>query len=163
MGKEGMLFSRGWIAKFKKRRGLVLSKTYGEAADVDEEVVEEARSLVLSWIHSTPAHKIFNMDETGLFYNLEPSRRIIHAREKRFVRGNKKQKDRVTVALTCNGTGSIKLKPMLIGKSAKPRAFKNFKIDKHVRYASSPTAWMTTALFKEYLTDFDRQLRTMGI
>ena len=118
---------------------------------MDANVVAAARELISGWVESTPPQKIFNMDETGLFYNLEPNRQLIELREKRELRGTKKQKERVTIALTTNWTGDVKLRPMLIGKSTNPRAFRNFRAERYVHYANNPTAWMNNDTFKMYL------------
>lgn len=49
------------------------------------------------------------MDETGLFFRLEPNKSLtIHQ-----FNGNKKNKEKITVALTSNMDGSMKL-PLLI-------------------------------------------------
>ncbi|KAL2645178.1 hypothetical protein R1flu_012765 [Riccia fluitans] len=58
-----------------------------------------------------------NMDETGPFYKLVPNWTLAQravARKKRF-------KECIIVALTLNMCGSIKLKPLNISKSLKPR------------------------------------------
>ena len=69
----------------------------------------------------------------------------------------KKLKDRITVLLTCNMTGTIKLKPLVIGKSKSPRCF---KVVKHlpVDYVSNSNAWMTSSLFEDYLKKWDTEL-----
>ena len=57
----------------------------------------------------------------------------------------------MTVLLTCSAAGE-KLKPLLIGKSLKPRCFKG--IDKAalpVTYRANRKAWMTSVRFKEWL------------
>ncbi|CAD6216162.1 GSCOCG00004380001-RA-CDS, partial [Cotesia congregata] len=48
-----------------------------------------------------------------------------------------------------NASGTLKLPLVLIGKSAKPRAIKNLKT-LPVYYKSQKSAWMTSALFKEW-------------
>nr|XP_006818922.1 PREDICTED: tigger transposable element-derived protein 6-like [Saccoglossus kowalevskii] len=54
----------------------------------------------------------------------------------------------------------MKIKPFVIGKAAKPRCFKN--IDPKtlpVYWNSNKKAWMTSALFEEYLRDLNNQMR----
>ena len=54
------------------------------------------------------------MDETGLFFRLEPNKTLATGP----VSGTKKCKQRISVALCANADGSDKLKPLVIGKSA---------------------------------------------
>ena len=92
---------------------------------------------------------IFNLDETGLFYRLGPSYTLATTK----LSGTKKSKDRLTVALTSNATGSTKLKPFVISKVNRPRCFgKTYNPD-------TAKAWMTSDLFQDWLKDFDRQMR----
>ena len=68
--------------------------------------------------------QIYNADETGLLWKCLPQRTLVSCREKS-APGFKKEKDRLTVLGCTNATGTHKLKPVLIGKSAKPRCFKH--------------------------------------
>jgi hypothetical protein len=64
--------------------------------------------------------------------------------------GKKKDKERLTIALCCNGSGTHKLAPLVIGKYAKPRCFKNVNVDNlGVMYKANKKAWMTAVLFQE--------------
>ena len=50
-----------------------------------------------------------------------------------------------------NATGTHKLKPVLIGKSAKPRCFKHVNMDAlPVIYKSQRNAWMNSEIFAEW-------------
>nr|XP_002739518.2 PREDICTED: dnaJ homolog subfamily C member 2-like [Saccoglossus kowalevskii] len=74
-------------------------------------------------------------------------------------KGDKVSKERLTALFTCSMTGE-KIKPFIIGKAAKPRYFKN--IDPKtlpVYWNSNKKAWMTSALFEEYLRDLNNQMR----
>ena len=100
------------------------------------------------------------MDETGLFYRLEPWRSLATEAMK----GAKRCKELISVALCCNANGSDKVAPLVIGKYANPRFFKH--IDKSklgVTYRSNKKAWMTGALFQEWLKFFDQRMRGRNI
>ena len=74
--------------------------------------------------------------------------------------GVKGSKVRLTYALTSNATGSEKLRPIVIGKSRKPQAFRNqtgTQLGFH--YRSNAKAWMTSSLYQEWLQQWDRELR----
>ncbi|GFU05084.1 jerky protein homolog-like [Trichonephila clavipes] len=63
-------------------------------------------------------------------------------------------KDRVTLMACSNAFGNHKLPLMVIGKSAKPRDFKNVNMKSlPVYYRSQKKAWMNAMLFKEWFHD----------
>lgn len=62
--------------------------------------------------------------------------------------GYKLSKDRVTVMVCANATGTHKIPLLLIGKSKNPRCFKNVKIP--LTYKSQKNAWMNADLFVEW-------------
>ena len=52
--------------------------------------------------------------------------------------GYKKNKKRVTIFACSNASGNLKLKPMVISKSKKPRSFKNIHVHyKSIQYSSA--------------------------
>ena len=53
----------------------------------------------------------------------------------------KKSKERVTVLVGSNASGSQKIPLFMIGKSKNPRPFKNAKLP--FKYAANKRAWMT--------------------
>ena len=86
------------------------------------------------------------MDETGLFYRMEPNATLSTSP----VHGKKKNKERITFALCTNASGTDKLKPFVIGKFHKPRCFgSNFDPNQITRYRNNTKAWMTALLFTE--------------
>ncbi|XP_063614693.1 tigger transposable element-derived protein 6-like [Penaeus indicus] len=74
-------------------------------------------------------------------------------------KGGKVSKDRLTVMFTCSATGD-KLKPLVIGKAAKPRCFRNIDVRSlPVTWTSNRKAWMTAALFTDWLKDVNSLMR----
>ena len=77
---------------------------YGEAAvaatDKPENIqqIDDLRILCLEY----NPNDILNMDETGLFWKMSPDRTLAT----KAASGGKKSKDRVTIALTSNATGT---------------------------------------------------------
>ena len=101
---------------------------------------------------------IYNMDETGLFFRLGPNSTLATGA----VKGTKKKKDRLTVAVCCNATGTDKLIPLVIGKSKRPRCFGKkgtFNPEIYVQYTSNKKAWMTSPIYQQWLRDLDRRMR----
>ncbi|XP_067686985.1 tigger transposable element-derived protein 6-like [Haliotis asinina] len=99
---------------------------------------------------------IFNADETGLFYKLVPQRTLHLKGDK--CHGGKKSKERITVLTAANMSGTEKLKLLVIGKSEKPRCFKNVR-SLPVDYRSNGKAWMTSDLFTEWVNKLDQSMR----
>ncbi len=74
---------------------------------------------------------IYNFDETALFYRLKPNKTLASCR----IAGSKESKDRLTIGVCFNSTGTDKCKLVMIGKHEKPRCFgKNFNSSSIVRY-----------------------------
>ena len=68
--------------------------------------------------------------------------------------GGKKSKDRISVLLACSAAGE-KLKPFVIGQSARPRCFRKLTnpLCLPVMYESNRKAWITSNLFKQWLNN----------
>jgi hypothetical protein len=79
--------------------------------------MEEYRVLVAIY----PPENVLNMDETGLFWKLSPSYILVIEAGS----GGKKSKDRITVALTINTTGTDKWELWIVGKLKDPCYFTN--------------------------------------
>ncbi|KAL3662940.1 hypothetical protein V7S43_011886 [Phytophthora oleae] len=90
-------FSDGWLTGFKRRHGLRDRQRYREAASADPTAVH-----------------------LGLCYAMVPSRSICT----RGARGVKKNKTRITLALTANSDGSDSLPPLCLGRAKQLYCFK---------------------------------------
>ena len=74
--------------------------------------------------------------------------------------GGKQNKERLTIFLCCSLKGE-KEKPLIIGKTAKPRCFENLCLTKlPVLWKSSKNTLMTSEILKEWLEYFDRNMQT---
>ncbi|UYV79285.1 hypothetical protein LAZ67_17001909 [Cordylochernes scorpioides] len=51
---------------------------------------------------------------------------------------------------------------LIIGKSAKPRCFRNFSPHFYCTYTTNSKAWMTSSIFQEWLLQFNKQLVSEG-
>lgn len=149
--------SDGWFYRFRWRYNICNSvRLSGEAGQVDiNDATKEIDKLKLS-ISSGGFEKanIFNMDETGLFFKTIPSRTyLVDGESKKSARGTKymKAKDRVTVILCANATGTCKITPVVIGKAKKPRCFR--LNPPQLPYYSQKSAWNDSVLFKKWWTE----------
>lgn len=107
--------SEGWLSKWKQRHDINYGQISGEARDVD-------RNITHGWLENVwpdlkarySADDIFNADETGLFYKLTPNKTLKFKSE--MCIGEKLSKERITVLVAANMTGTVKRKPLVIGK-----------------------------------------------
>jgi len=156
MGITEFQYSNGWLGRFKIRHNITSQVISGESAGIDAALINDGRKKAADAIKNFELHNVFNIDETGLFYRLLPDRSLTTSDS---TKGIKKIKDRITVALCCNADGSEKIKPMVIGKSKNPRCFKNFNVNLYVNYTSNKKAWMTSALFHDWLVNFNKSMK----
>ncbi|XP_074359320.1 CENP-B homolog protein 2-like [Apium graveolens] len=148
-------FSSGWLERFKARYGIKSYRRFGESGSVMMENIENALPGIRSKLDQFQLKDIYNMDETGLFYRLEAD----HSLATKQLEGRKKDKERITVVVCCNGNGSDKVPLWIIGKYAHPRCFKNVNINNlNCVYRFNKKAWMTGLLFQEFVTWFDSKM-----
>jgi hypothetical protein len=151
--------SNGWLANFKKRQGIKQVVLHGEANDADDAGVELARKAIPKIVEEGvyPADNIYNQDETGQFWRQGPQSSLATGKRA----GRKKDKQRITLSLCCNATGTDKRELFVIDKAKCPRSFpKKFQPqrDWEVRYRNNKKAWMMSADFGEWVKDWNNQL-----
>ncbi|XP_055833571.1 CENP-B homolog protein 2-like [Solanum dulcamara] len=148
-------FSSGWLERFKSRYGIKSYKCFGESHSVIMENIENKLPSIWSKLDQFELKDIYNMDETRLFYLLK----VDHSLATKQLEGRKKDKERITLTLCCNGDRSHKVPLWIIGKFANPRCFKNVNMTYlNCTYISNKKAWMTGLLFQEYVGWFDKRM-----
>ncbi|GBL81416.1 Tigger transposable element-derived protein 4 [Araneus ventricosus] len=128
----------GWKT-FKNRHNIVFRKLCVESQSVSDELCSE-------WIKNRPGllqeyspDNIFNADETGLFFRELPDKTAVFQGET--CHGGKQSKERVTLLLATNMSGTEELTQLVIGKSRNPRCFKGIK-SFPLLYKANKKAWM---------------------
>lgn len=155
MGKEDFKATSGWFTRWQKRENVQYTKPQGEAGEADSAGAEAwIRDVWPDLISEYPPDCIYNADETALYYRALPEHTYAFKNEK--TKGVKTCKERVTVLCCVNMSGEKK-DLVVIGKSKKPRCFAGVK-KLPVRYFNSTNAWMTTAIFTEWLQEWDKCL-----
>ena len=159
LGHHGFAGSNGWLARWQNRHNVCIATLSGEAADVDPAVVDDWSGRVSSICTGYRIEDIFNADETGLFVRALPTCSMIVKGDQ--ASGGKKSKDRISVLLACSAAGE-KLKPFVIGRSARPRCFRGLTspLCLPVMYESNRKAWMTSNLFKQWLDKLNNKMIT---
>ncbi|KAI6651320.1 Tigger transposable element-derived protein 6-like [Oopsacas minuta] len=100
---------------------------------------------------------IYNADETGLYYRATPDGSLCYPYQQ--LSGSKKAMDRVTILCCANMSSNDKVKLLVIGKSKKPRCFKDIDMDTlPISYRANKNVWMTSLLFEEWITRWDSAL-----
>ena len=99
---------------------------------------------------------IYNADETTLYWKLEPNKSLANGP----IVGTKKPKDRVTIMLTCNATGSHKLPAVFIHKFKNSRCIRNIdKTTLPVWYYWNNSSWMQRSIFQSWIKLVNQQMR----
>ena len=112
----------------------------------------ELQSLILQY----NLENVYNADETALYWKLEPSKSLACGP----VSGVKKPKDRITIMLACNLTGTHKLPAVFIHKYKNPRCILN--VDKKtlpVLYYWNNSAWMQRSIFRNWIMQLNQEMR----
>jgi hypothetical protein len=154
-----LTYSNGWLQKFKQRHSIKCYKKHGECASVSMPAVETAREYLKTELSNFSLEDIYNMAESGLVFSMDPNTTLAFDK----VCGQTKAKARLTMALCTNATGSDKRKPLIIWKYAKLQCFGTyFKPNELVDWFSNKKSWMTAAIFRTWLTKFDKSMQSQG-
>jgi len=157
--EDELVFSNGWLDRFKKRNNIRRHRMHGESGSAPIASLSEERIKLRQLLSQYSLDQIYNIDETGLYYRMSPNQTL----STKPVLGQKKDKTRITVLLGANATGTDKLKPWVIGKSKRPRPLLRVNLDRlPVHYRGNPKAWMNSRLFGEILLDMDRHFRAQN-
>ncbi|XP_044755145.1 tigger transposable element-derived protein 6-like [Coccinella septempunctata] len=149
--------SNGWLEKWRKRHAISFKCISGESADVSQEDVNQFKIKLPSLLLGYRPEDVYNADETGLFFRALPEKTLAFRSEKCI--GGKLSKERLTILFCANMAGQ-KEDMLVIGKAARPRAFKNVPMkDLPVMWKFNKKAWMTQDIMSEWLLKFDLKMR----
>ena len=159
LGHSDFKATEGWFHRWKKRNGLVFAKHHGEGGSADLRSADKWKEEEIAKLLSDyTADCIYNADETAIYFRALPDSTYVKAEEKRSgsLRGFKTAKDRITALVCCNLAGERE-QLLVIGKPMKPRCFKHVKSFPTL-YKSSKNAWMTSSIWEEWLSQWNRRL-----
>lgn len=127
----------------------------GEGKDVTDEMTDPWKETTLMTILKNYAEEdIYNADEFGLFFKALPNK-TLHLKDEK-CSGGKHSKIRMTGLAAASMKGE-KLPMFVIGKSQKPRCFKNLK-QLPCRYRGQKKSWMDSTLFEEWVRELDEKM-----
>ena len=143
--------SWSWVQRRTQRQNLASVILHGAGGSVNLEEAEERMATIRGLLQDFQPENIFNMEETGLFYRCLPNRSFVPAEQRRAARGTKsmKVKERVTLVLACNATGSKKAPVAITGKAALPLCFLRPGCASPRSYFSQRNSWMDGVVFKK--------------
>ncbi|KAM3319815.1 hypothetical protein P3S67_007015 [Capsicum chacoense] len=121
-------FSQGWLERFKSRHGIKQYLRFGESGSVNMEAMESNLQSIREKLDQFAKKDVFNMDETGLFFRLQPD----HSLATKQLEGKKQDKERLTVNVNL---GSM-----------------------DCEYRANKRAWMIEILFREYVQQLDAKM-----
>uniref|UniRef100_A0A9L0SZ73 Jrk helix-turn-helix protein n=1 Tax=Equus caballus TaxID=9796 RepID=A0A9L0SZ73_HORSE len=162
---EPCVFSGGWLWRFKARHGIKKLDASSEKQMADHQAAEQFcgffRSLTAE--HGLSPEQVYNADETGLFWRCLPNPTL----EGGAAPSTKQNKDRLTVLMCANATGSHKIKPLVIGKGSGPRAFRGIQ-HLPVAYKAQGNAWVDREIFSDWFRHIfapsvKEHFRTLGL
>ena len=157
--EEKFKASNGWLDNFKKRHNLRQYNIHEEASSAPIQDLDSIRGRLRQTLRDYDPKDIFNCDETGLFWKMKLSHTISNGP----VVGTKQSKDCVTILLTCNSTGTEKLRPLFIHKYENPRVLKNIsKNSLPVNYYWNKKSWMQVSIWNDYLKKLDSHMRVQN-
>ena len=110
-----------------ERHALRSVALHGEAGQVQVSEVSKDIGILRSHLCDDDADRIYNNDETGLFYILLPRHTYVSIwddRKSLRVIKSMNAKDRLTAFVCSNATGTQKLPMAIIGTTKQPRCFK---------------------------------------
>lgn len=155
-GYNSFTASDGWLQKWRKRHNVSFKCISGEAADVNQEDVNQFLEKLPSMLLGYKPDDIYNADESGLFFRALPDKTLAFKSQK--CTGGKLSKERLTLLFCVSMTGQ-KEELLVIGKAKRPRAFKNITTaDLPAIWKSNKKAWMTRDIMTEWLLQLDKKM-----
>ncbi|KAJ4443982.1 hypothetical protein ANN_05771 [Periplaneta americana] len=152
IGEEKFSASNGWLERFRLRHNIVFQSANSKVRKVPSEDWKDRLPSITSGYE---ARDIYIMDETGLFFRCLSQKSMALKSEQ--CKGGKMSKKRLTILLCANAVGE-KEPPLVVGKS--PTSFRSAvwaQLDQ-VSWHANEKAWMTSAIFEKWLSDFEKKM-----
>ncbi|CRL04459.1 CLUMA_CG017542, isoform A [Clunio marinus] len=155
---EDFKASDGWLAKFKKRNSVSWRVVSNDSDSVEREMTENWIQVVFEpLLNEFSEDDIFNLDEFGLLWKATPSKSAELRGET--CSDGKLSRNRLSILIGANMSGTEKLPLLIIGKSENPLCFKNVTTKIKSLYRNNLKAWMTPFLFEDFFVEWDKQLQ----
>lgn len=149
--------SNGWLQSFQKRNSIKGYRRHGESGSVNQLLIQNALPHIRDVIDEYNPEDVYNMDETGLFFRLQPDRSLATYA----IQGQKKDKERISIVICANESGTDRIPLTIIGHYKNPHCFKDHgnNMERYgIKWRVYTKAWMTTTIFQERLKAFDLKM-----
>ncbi|GFS57705.1 tigger transposable element-derived protein 7 [Trichonephila inaurata madagascariensis] len=125
-GSADFKASTGWLKKFKPHHGIQELQIEGESLFGDKNSANKFKENILQSVEEKGYSRddVYNIGETEVNWKALP-RKSMASKRKYTAPGFKVSKERVTAMVCANTSGTHSLPLLAIGKSKKPRCFKN--------------------------------------
>lgn len=148
--------SNGWLSSFRNRYKISWNQINSESNKVNTDSIQNWKSKISEFVKDYDPIDIYNCDETGLFFRAIPNETSKLRRKK--CENGKLSNERLTVLLCVNMIGDFE-KPLVIGKSAKPKCFNNLDLcELPVIWNANKKAWMSSSIMENWLLHFNNRL-----
>lgn len=146
--------TNGWLDRFKNRHLIVYSRINCKfKSDVD--IKFWFLNLISKYTNKYASKDIFNVCEFGLFFKVMPDKSTVY--KNNICSNGELSEERLTVLICANSDGTEKLKPLVIGKSLKPKCFTNIKTFP-CEYIAQKQVWMTSEHFSSWVKELDLKM-----
>jgi hypothetical protein len=143
--------SVSFIREWCKRNCICFSRFSGERASADTEGATKYRASFADQIKDIEPCYLFNADETCVFLK-QGLKATLTREDERRPAGKRMCKDRATVLVCANATGTCRIPLLILGRAQKPRCL-NGEITCPFVYKSTPNGWMDTKTFNEWVLE----------
>ena len=148
---EDFMAGDKWANNFVKRNGLSSQRLNGETGSVNPVLIKKDIDEIKALCATFPARCIFNVDETGIQWEVMPRRTYLtNSENRKTVRGSKGMtfKDHLPAIMCCNADGTAKVDLAIIGKAKEPRCLRGAECP--CTYFAQANAWSDTATFLKW-------------
>ena len=149
LGVSGFKGSLHCTQNWAARHNLYKMALWGQGGSADVAGAAARIAEIQSELEAYPSERIYNLDVAGLCFRCIPNRAYFKAGQRWQARDAKamKTKDRVTLVLASNTTGTHKIPVAMIGKAKQQPCFKPPRRPCPLQYFSQTDAWMDGDLF----------------
>ena len=161
MGIESSKVGDGWLWRFRNRHGIGNKVEGRESGSANISATESFRRKFnrLMKEENLQLFHLYNADETALFWRSFPRNTQAFKNEDK-IPGNKISEEKYSALLGENATGTHRLKSVIKGKVAKPRALKDCMHELPVVCYNTQNAWFISPFISDwFFTHFVPEVR----
>lgn len=160
--KDTRMAGKGWIAGFRKRHPKLTLRSpeptsSARASGFNKVAVKKFFDILIEerGKHNYPAHRIFNVDETGLTTVQSKSSKVLSLRGRRQV-GSLTSAERGVLSslVMCMSAGGIYIPPFIIFPRVRMKAELTDGAPPGTAFTCHPTGWMQTEIFVQWFMHF---------